>query len=150
MNSTNGTKFPCLQGPKEYIYYAITINPLMHKRVTLKISGQKSVCKKYMNYSHVEQRELLRQLLEPLREFLSDEVFEEKTENGNLHVHSTMRFAMRYDALSTGFDELRAVASDVNKRCADKSQTYIAFDYKLLNDDVATAKWYNYIRKTLK
>lgn len=135
-------KIPCLQGPKELkSYYGITLNPLEHKRITLKISGQKSVCKKYMNYNSYEQKVLLTQLMEPFQMTTVVEVFYEKTQQGNLHLHGTLHMDKLDVLLMTEH------IAHINKVCADKAQTYIPFDIKILETSYDQQEWKKYIRK---
>lgn len=139
-------KIPCLQGPKELkSYYAITLNPLEHKRITLQIPGQKSVCKKYSNYTTEEQEKLLNYLMEPFQMVTrSDQIIFEKTQSGNLHLHTT--FYLSKEDLQL----IKVHIEDINKRCADKEQTYIPFDIKILNNEHDRQEWHKYIRKSFK
>lgn len=138
-----------LIAPINYTTYGITINPNPNKRIALKISGQKSVCKKYSNYSNDEQDRILLDLLSPIKHLVTDDICYEKTSLENRHIHTTIKipqdshYGLEMEALSR-------YEQGIHKRCTDKKDNYEALDVKELRTDADQVAWKKYIHKEFK
>lgn len=124
--------------------FAVTINPLAHKRIAHKIPNQKSECKKYMNYTNAEQREILNYILDPFKHLVDGPIFEELTDQRHVHVHAT--FILSDDQ----YPMVKERVNEENKRLGDKKSTYTAFDFKIILNDDACAAWKTYASKEHK
>jgi len=141
IDSLNRTKYLEL---KEHPYelFAFTLNPLAGRRITYhQPYPSKSQCKKYMNYTVFEQKEILDQLFTPFNLHQHDDIFFEQTKRGDLHMHTTLKLTA---------EDLPYVAlfqSKLNKQCGNKEEDYTACDIKHLQDRGAVKAWKAYIRK---
>lgn len=164
---------PCLQGAKQvdltanfgkpllpiynegYQYFGLTLNPLRHRRITCRNylyddhRGQptnRSRCLKYSNYGFVDQRFILDEVLRKIKSEvdLCDNVFYEKTQDGDLHWHTTFRCThpLEYDVIAKIGDELK-------KTMGNKELTYVPLDIKCIHDNQTLHDWSLYIRKDM-
>lgn len=130
-----------------YYYYAITINPIANKRITKKISGQKSVCKMYKNYTHDEQEEILLQLFSDISHLQDGDVMFELTKENNKHLHTTVKLK-RDEFISQEMQSFDTYLKYFNELLEPIKKNYTAIDHKCLDTQADYDAWQEYIHKS--